>query len=70
MATTAELTIRLEALKKARDTGSLQVRHGDTSVTYRSLAEITDIIAAIEKEIAEAAGAVRRVRYIRQRGRG
>lgn len=48
MATTAE---RLAALKVARDSGVLIVKHGETSTTYRSLAEIERIIQALETEV-------------------
>lgn len=42
---------RLAALKRARDSGVLTVRHGDTSTTYRSLDEIERIISALEVQV-------------------
>lgn len=64
MADVAALTIRLEALKAARDTGALSVRHGDTSTTFRSLSEINKIIADLENQIALATNSTR-IRTIR-----
>ena len=71
MTTVAEKTARLNALKKARDSGALIVRHGDTSTTFRSLAEIERIIAQLENELASDAGTLnRKVKYIWQPGKG
>lgn len=42
---------RLAALKRARDSGVLRVRHGDTETLFRSLAEIERIIAELEGEL-------------------
>jgi hypothetical protein len=65
------LQTRLDALKKARASGVLTVRHGDTQTTFRSLDEIDRIIASLEAEIASASGTPRRrVRYIYQAGKG
>lgn len=47
---------RLEALRKARDSGALTVMHNGESVTYRSLSEIERIISTLEGEIGTAAG--------------
>lgn len=65
MATLVQLQARLEQLKAARDSGALTVRKGDDLVTYRSLTEIDEIIAALENQIGNfdsTAPAVRRVR--------
>lgn len=71
MASSAELQARLETLKKARDSGALNVRHGDQSVTYRSLSEMERIISELEGEIAALAGTRRRkIRYTYQSGKG
>lgn len=71
MATTSELQTRLEALKKARDTGVLTARQGDNLTTFRSLSEIERTIAALENEIAAAGGTSRRrVRYAYQSSKG
>jgi hypothetical protein len=71
MATAAELTTRLADLKRARDSGVLIVKHGDTSNTYRSLDEIERIIGEIESEISTLNGtAKRRVRHAYQISKG
>ena len=71
MADAATITTRLEALKKARDTGVLTIEHGGTRTTFRSLAEIEKIIAQAEKDLAAANGtSKRRLRYAYQSGRG
>ncbi len=71
MATVAELTIRLADLRKARDTGVLIVKHGDTSNTYRSLDEISKIIADLEGKIDVLNGTPkRRVRHAYQISKG
>lgn len=65
------LATELAALKKARNSGVLTVKHGETQTTYRSLTEIDRIIAKIEAEIAAEAGSTRsRVRYLHQAGKG
>ncbi len=49
----------------------LSVHHGDDSTTYRSIEEIEKIITALEIEIAELGGTVRRrVRYPYQSDKG
>lgn len=71
MADAATITTRLEALKKARDTGVLTVKHGETLTTFRSLAEIERIIKQLESDLAAAGGSPRkRLRYAYQSGRG
>lgn len=61
----------LAALKAARNSGVLTVKHGDTLTTYRSLSEIERIIAAIEASIGTTAGTrVSRVRPLYQSGKG
>lgn len=70
MASVSELTTRLEALKAARDSGALIVRHGDTQTTYRSLDEIERTIARITAEINAASGTTRKPRYVRQTRKG
>lgn len=70
MATPEELQAQLTALKKARASGALIVRHGDTQVTYRSITELQLAIDAITKELNAAKGVKRRPRYIRQDRRG
>jgi hypothetical protein len=66
---------RLAALKRARDSGVLTVRHGDTLTTFRTLAEIESIISSLESDLAAAAagggaGGRVRLRYPRQTSKG
>ena len=71
MATLAQLQARLDALKKARDSGALIVRHGDEMTQFRTLAEISSIIAELEAEVAEAGNTRRRQPgFIYQTGKG
>lgn len=70
MAEIDDLTAQLVALKKARASGALVVRHGDTSITYRSLAEIRDAIAAVQGEINKLNGVGRGPNYVEQTGKG
>ncbi|QKC89992.1 hypothetical protein EB230_17445 [Mesorhizobium sp. NZP2234] len=44
------------ALLKAMRSGALIVRHGDKSVQYRSMGEMKDALADIDKEIAALEG--------------
>lgn len=67
MATDTEL--RLIALKAARDSGILTVKHGETSTTYRSLNEINALIRTLEGEVAGTVAGPR-VSYIWQEGKG
>lgn len=71
MTTLAEKQIELDGLKAARSSGILTVRHGDQSITYRSLAEIEKSISVLEKEIGVlSSDQPRRVRYAYQSGKG
>lgn len=70
MTTTTELSLRLVELRKARDSGVLTVRHGETLTTFRTLAEIDSIIADLEGEIAASTAPRRRIRYLFQSGKG
>jgi hypothetical protein len=51
MATTAELTARLEALLKAYQTGARSVGHGDKRVTYGSREDMRAVIAELRDEL-------------------
>ncbi|TIN41382.1 MAG: hypothetical protein E5Y10_22845 [Mesorhizobium sp.] len=67
----AQIAAYLANLKKARNTGVLTVKHGETLTTFRSLAEIKAIIADLEKDLAAANGtSKRRLRYMYQSGKG
>lgn len=73
MAETAEqIQAKLTALRGARDTGALTVRHGDTQTTFRSLPEMNAIIADLESQLATVQGTAprKRVNYIRQKCKG
>lgn len=64
---------RLARLKKARDSGALSTRHGEESITFRSLAELNSIISSLEGEIAglsDPTTVPRRMRYLYQSGKG
>jgi biopolymer transport protein ExbD len=66
-----EMNELLDDLKRARASGVLVVKHGDTTTTYRSVDEITKAISELEGDIAKAAGRRRRrVRYVSQRSKG
>lgn len=67
MTDTAMTQARLAAIKKAMHSGVLTVRHGDTTTTFRSLAEMQAIIADLEKDLA---GPRTRLRYAYQSGKG
>jgi hypothetical protein len=57
MATTAaQLQAYVDALKAARGSGALSVRHGEEMVTFRSLSEINSAIAANEQELSTMGG--------------
>lgn len=70
--TTAQLQSQLDAITKARNTGALMVRHGDTQTTFRSLAEMNQTIATIQRQLDEANGVTKRprVNYVKQCNRG
>lgn len=68
----SEIQARLASLKKARDTGALIVRHGDTLTQFRTLAEMNAIIAELEGDILGLTTTTprRKVRYLYQSGKG
>lgn len=66
----ADITARIVVLKRARDSGVLSVRHGDTFTQFRSLAEMQAIITTLENDLSSDSGTLRRVRYSMQRGKG
>lgn len=55
-ATATQLQGWIDALKAARANGALTVRHGESMVTYRSIAEINAAIAANEQELSTLGG--------------
>jgi RNase P/RNase MRP subunit POP5 len=68
----AEITARLTAIRKARDSGVLRVSHGDEETMFRSLAEMNSIIADLEAQLAAVSGTPKRKRffYPRQSSKG
>lgn len=64
MASAAEISVRLELLKKARASGLRSLQHGDERTEYKSDAEMAAAIAADEAALA-AAGNTRIVRGFR-----
>lgn len=66
-----EMNELLDELKRARASGVLVVKHGDTTTTYRSIDEINRAISALEGDISKLTGKRRRrVRYVSQRSKG
>ena len=49
-----------DALEAAIASGALTVRYGETSTTYRSLAEMRQVLAAIDQGLSVTAGTRRR----------
>jgi len=67
----SEIENRITSIRKARDSGVLIVRHGDTSTQFRSLAEMDKIISDLEAELSAAQGVKKsRVRYLQQCDKG
>jgi hypothetical protein len=63
----------LAALQRARASGVLSVRHGDTMTTFRTLAEIDSIIRSLSAGMAgdpTVRPALSRLRYPRQITKG
>lgn len=69
---TDELERRIAALRAARDSGVLMVRHGDTSTQFRSMREIDTLLSSMVRELDSVAGGRPRprLRYIRQNSKG
>lgn len=62
--TVVVIEAQLVRLRAARASGVLTIKHGETSTTYRSLAEIERAIAVLEGELRLASTTPRtRVRY-------
>jgi hypothetical protein len=56
MATLAQLTTRLEALKAALAQAAQTVEHADTRVQYRSVDELRMAMGVVQKEIESITG--------------
>jgi hypothetical protein len=66
----AATTRRIAELKAARASGALIVRHGDTTVQYRSLSEIDKILGSLEDSLVPVTTARTRLKYLFQSGKG
>jgi hypothetical protein len=66
----ADLKAQLRALKKARASGALMVKHGDVQTTFRSINELNQAIAAVSAELKTKQGTGRAPRYVKQSRKG
>lgn len=69
--TVQSVQARIDALKKARDSGVLTIRHGDESTTFRSTDEIMKAITAATADLAALQGLPARVtsyRFVSRKG--
>jgi hypothetical protein len=67
----AELETLIDALRRARLTGTKQVQHGETTLIYKSDQEMAAALADAEAALAEVSGTARRgVSYIYQSRKG
>lgn len=58
--TLTEMQTDLDELRRAAASGALSIRHGEKSVTYRSMAELQVAISNLEQEMAAANGTKRK----------
>ena len=70
MTDAATLQAWIAALERARYSGVLSVRHGETSTTFKTDAEMAAALAAAKSDLAAASGTGRRVKYFFQSGKG
>lgn len=56
MATAAEISARIEKLKKALASGARTIGYGDRTVTYRDVDELKAALASLEQDLAAANG--------------
>lgn len=69
--TQSEIESLLIKLRKARASGMRRTTHGDTTLEYKTDAEMAAAIINLEQQLAAASGTSRRgVNYIFQRGKG
>ena len=70
MATLSDLQARREALLKALQSAAQSIRHGDTSVTNRSVAEMKEQLGLLDMQIAELSDTptVRAIRFFPKDG--
>jgi len=55
-----EMQSDLDELRRAAASGALMIRHGEKSVTYRSMADLQVAISNLQTEIAGLSGTSRR----------
>lgn len=65
----AAIEAQIANLRKARASGALIVRHGETTVQYRSLKEIDQIIGELEDSLVTDTSRTR-LKYPFQSGKG
>ena len=70
MADLETLTERLELLETAHASGVLVVKHGDTSLTYRSIYELERAINRVKRQINRLNGVERKPGYVVQTTKG
>ena len=70
MADLATLQAQLAAVKTAMRSGQLIVKYQDRSITYRSVAELQNIITDLEGEIGRLGTPRKRSIRVRQSGHG
>lgn len=68
--TQQQLQDTLDTLNEALGSGALIVKHGDTQITYRSIAELKSAIAEVTGQLNALAGKGRKPRYAIQYSKG
>lgn len=64
-------TARVDSLERAVSSGTLVVRHGDTSVTYRSMSDLMQALAYAKGQVDKLNGTSgRKPNYVEQRTKG
>lgn len=68
--TQQQLQESLDSLNEALGSGALVVKHGDTQITYRSVAELKAAIAEVTAQMNALGGVGRKPRYAVQYSKG
>jgi hypothetical protein len=70
MATTEEITAKLEALKSQRASGVARVSYDGKTIEYRGDSEIVEAIRALERELSKLSGSepIRQIRTFSSKG--
>ena len=70
MATTEEITAKLEPLKSQRASGVARVSYDGKTIEYRGDSEIVEAIRALERELSKLSGSepVRQIRIFSSKG--